>query len=102
MAKDPEQVLPQQWVGTCRHIEELGAKTALEREQKQSNCDDGNCEQQQKLHHCDKPSEYRHLHQSHSRCAHIQHGDNQVDCTSERRDTSNLQTECPEVDASAR
>ena len=102
MTEDPEQVLPQQWVGTCRNVKELGAKTALEREQEQSNRDDGNREQQQKLHHCDQPSEYRHLHQSHSRCPHIQHGHDQVDRTSERRDTSDLQTESPEVDTSAR
>ena len=53
MTEDPEQVLPQQWVGACRNVKELGAKTALEREQEQSNRDDGNREQQQKLHHCD-------------------------------------------------
>ena len=62
VAKDPEQVLPQQWVGACRNIKELGTETALEREQKQSNRDDGNREQQQKLHHCDEPSEHWHLH----------------------------------------
>ena len=44
MSEDPEQVLPQQWVGACRNVKELGAKTALEREQEQSNRDDGNRE----------------------------------------------------------
>jgi hypothetical protein len=29
VAEDPEQVLPQQRVGTCRNVEELRVKTAL-------------------------------------------------------------------------
>ena len=102
VAKDPEQVLPQQRVGTCRYVKELGAETALKREQEQSNRDDGNCEQQQELHDECEPGEHRHLHQSHSWCPHVEHGHDQVDCTGERRNAGDLQTKCPEVDASAR
>ena len=51
VSEDPEQVLPQQWVGTCRYIEERCTKVALEAQEEKRHGDNWHCEQQEELHH---------------------------------------------------
>ena len=41
MTKDPEQVLPEKWVCTLRHIKERGAIRTLEHQQHESHSDYG-------------------------------------------------------------
>ena len=98
MTENPEQVLPQQRIGTRRDIKELGTEVALKREQEQRDSNNWNCKQQQELHDRDHPCEDRHLHQRHAGRSHVENRDDQVDRAGQRRNTRYLQTECPKVD----
>ena len=61
VAKDPEQMLPQQWATALFDIKEVGVEAAIKGEQEQCDRDHRNGEQQQELHHEHHPGEDRHL-----------------------------------------
>ncbi len=98
VAKDPEQVLPQQRVCARLDREEGCVELALKHQQKQRHGDHRDGKQQQELGDEHHPREDRHLHQGHPRGPHVDDGDDQVDGAGERRDAGDLQSERPEVD----
>ena len=40
MPEDPEEVLPQEWIGAHGHIEEIGVEGSVEAQQYEGNGDD--------------------------------------------------------------
>ena len=82
MTEDPEQVLPEQRVGSRLDAEERRIETALEHQHEQCDSDHWDCEKQQELHNQHHPGEDRKLHEAHARCPHVDDGDDEVDRTS--------------------
>ena len=81
MPEDPEEVLPQQRIGTRFDAEEVGPEAPVEGEQEQRDRDDRNGEQQQELRDQQHPGEHRHAHERHALGAHVQHRGDEVDGT---------------------
>ena len=64
MPEDPEEVLPQQWVGALVDVEEVGAEEAVEDQQDLGHGENRDGEQQQELGDEGHPDEDRHAHQA--------------------------------------
>ena len=102
MAEQPEEVLPEQRITPCAHVEEVRAEEPVEGEQHEGHCDHRHREQEQEVHDQGHPREHGHAHEAHPGRAHVDDGDDQVDGARERRDAEDLDAEDVEVDVVAR
>ena len=99
MSEDPEQVLPQQRVGTLRDVEEVCVEPSIEHEQNLRRRKNWDREEQQELRDECHPGEDRHSHKRHARSSHVEHRHDEVHRTGKRCDTGDDEAEVPEVDA---
>src|SRR5687768_6581118 len=97
MPKEPEEMLPEQWVATLRRLEKRCIKVAVEIHQNRANRNTWEREDDQKGCNELSPHKERHTIEFHARRAKVEDRNNDVERAKHRADTQELETQHPKI-----